>query len=128
MDSKLAFYSLNKLRSFIKVHKDPLPDSSKRNVVYKISCNDYDVSYVGQTGRQLNTRISEHRKHICRNMTVYFVITDHRVYQDHDFDWDQVRVLDVERNLYKRLASKMLHIKLSLNYKQTLTFSIIPIL
>jgi len=36
MIAKITFYSINKLRSLIKVQKDPLATSSRRNVVYKI--------------------------------------------------------------------------------------------
>jgi len=111
IDSRLTFYSVNKLGRFIKVHKDPLQNTSKRNVVYKILCKDCDASYVGQTGRQLNTRISEHRAHIRRNTTTNSVITDHRLNHNHDFDWNNIRVLDTERNIFKRLTSEMLHIK-----------------
>ena len=31
-----------------------------QNVVHKISCCDCDISYVGQTERQLKTRVHEH--------------------------------------------------------------------
>jgi len=55
---------MNKLSGLIRVHKDTLPNSSKKNVVYKITCKDCDASYVGQTGRKLNTRITEHHNHI----------------------------------------------------------------
>ncbi|KYN01716.1 hypothetical protein ALC62_07490 [Cyphomyrmex costatus] len=47
---KVAYYNANKLRKYIKVHKDPLDYLSKTNVVYKINCNDCDASYVGQEG------------------------------------------------------------------------------
>ena len=50
---KTSYRSLNKLSCFIKAHKDNLPESSKRNVVYKIDCSYCNASYVGQTGRQL---------------------------------------------------------------------------
>ncbi|KYN39812.1 hypothetical protein ALC56_05799, partial [Trachymyrmex septentrionalis] len=53
--------------------------TSKSNVVYKISCNNCDASYVGQTGRQLNTRIAEHRNHIRHNTSVRSVITEKRL-------------------------------------------------
>ena len=51
---KLSFFSFNKLNKFIRAHKDRLPDSSKRNVIYHI--NDCNASYVGQTDRKLQTR------------------------------------------------------------------------
>ncbi|KYN09092.1 hypothetical protein ALC57_18803 [Trachymyrmex cornetzi] len=78
-DFRLSYFSINKMNNFIKVHKDPLPKESKRNVVYKIKCNDYDSTYVGQTKRKLKTRINEHRSHIRWNTSSRSVITDHRL-------------------------------------------------
>ena len=57
------------MSKFIKVYKDVLLIESKKNVVYQISCNDCDATYVGQTGRKLKIRVSEHRNHINRNIT-----------------------------------------------------------
>jgi len=59
----------------------------------------------------LNTRIGEHRNHIRRNSPQTSVITDHRLEYNHDFDWDNVEVLDEERNYNKRLIFEMIHIK-----------------
>src|SRR5436190_12795753 len=108
---RISYQSLNKLSRFIKVHKDPLPDSSKRNVVYKINCKSCDASYVGQTGRQLHTRISEHKNQIRHNTTNHSVITEHRLNYNHDFAWDEVEILDTEPFYNKRLMSEMLFIK-----------------
>jgi len=46
---------------FIKTHKDKNQhlDNNNNNVIYKINCNDCDVSYVEQTKRQLGTRVKE---------------------------------------------------------------------
>jgi len=85
------------------------------NVVYKIKCCDCDASYVGQTGRQMKTRISEHKNHINRNTPAHSVITDHRLHRGHNFDWGGVEVLDVERNYNKRLVSEMINIKCQKN-------------
>ena len=111
----LSFFSLNKLNKFIKAQKDVLPTQSNKNVVYKISCRNCDASYVGQTKRQLKTRISEHRSHIHRNTTTQSVITEHRLNSDHEFDWENVEILDKERYLSRRLVSEMTHIKLQGN-------------
>jgi len=54
----------NKLNTFIKTNKNPLPHFNKCNVVYEISCNDCNATYVGQTKRQLSTRIKEYRQNI----------------------------------------------------------------
>lgn len=43
---------INKLRSFIRVHKDNMPIELRNNVVYKISCRNCGASYVGQTSKQ----------------------------------------------------------------------------
>ena len=61
---KVSFYSTNKLNKYIKVYKDSCSQMSKNNVVYKIKCNNCNIFYVGQTGRQFKTRMAEHRNHI----------------------------------------------------------------
>ena len=43
----VSFYSSNKLKKYIKEHKD-LHHFSKNNVVYKIDCVECDATYVGQ--------------------------------------------------------------------------------
>jgi len=109
--TRVSFFSENKLSRFIKAHKDALQKVSNMNTVYKIDCKDCDASYVGQTGRQLKTRISEHKNHINRKTSSLSVITEHRLHHGHDFEWENVRVLDVERNYKKRLISEMINIK-----------------
>ncbi|KYM94743.1 hypothetical protein ALC62_14621, partial [Cyphomyrmex costatus] len=108
---KVSFHSPNKMGKCIKVQKDSLSHTSKSNVVYRIQCNDCDASYVGQTGRQLKTRINEHRSHIRHNTSNRSVITDHRLQYDHDFQWEDVKILDEEPNYRKRIISEMLNIK-----------------
>ena len=71
---------------------------------------DCEASYVGQTSRQLKTQISEHHNHIPRKTSISSMITDNRLQHDHEFDWDNVRILDRERH-FKRLTSKILHIE-----------------
>jgi len=60
------------------------------------------------------TRINEHKNHI-RRATTHSVITDHRLNSNHDFDWDNVKILDNERYLSKRLISEMLHTTRQIN-------------
>jgi len=119
-DMRVAYYGVNKLRNIIKAHKDTTSKFLQKNVVYKLNCNNCEATYVGQMKRQLKTRI-EHRNHIKRNTSTHSVIADHRI-SDHEFDWNNVEILDVKRNLNKRLISEMINIKSQskgLNCKRT---------
>ena len=110
MNVRISYSSLNKLNRFIRTHKDSLCEASNRNVVYKINCKDCDASYVGQTGRQLRTRIAEHRNNIKYKTSDRSVITDHRIEFGHDFSWDAVEILDNEPIYHKKAISEMLFI------------------
>ncbi|EZA62947.1 hypothetical protein X777_15540 [Ooceraea biroi] len=81
------------------------------NVVYKISCNDCDASYVGRTKQQLHTRINEHRKDINKRTGSPSVISSHKLESSHDFKWDDIEILDEKRSCKKRLISEMVNIK-----------------
>jgi len=56
-------------------------------------------------------RISKHCNHINRNTTTQFVITKHGLQFNHDFNWEDVKILDSERFLGKHLVLEMMFIK-----------------
>ena len=109
-DCKVAFTIPFKLNKFITTGKDHIDSLSCNDVVYKINCKDCDSSYVGQTKRQLKTRISEHRADI-RKPSSPSVISIHRIENNHEFDWENVDILDKEPSYVKRTISEMLYIK-----------------
>jgi len=106
----MGYRVLNKLNKFIKTHKDPNQPSGSNNVVYKIHCMDCDATYVGQTKRQLKTRLKEHMNNIKSTSTLS-VISEHRLNNNHEFDWNNTEILDSEPHYHKRLISEMIHIK-----------------
>jgi len=105
-----GYRCFNKLNRYIKLHKDPTPTMHDNNIIYKICCNDCDASYVGQTKRQLNTRINEHIKNIKQTSNLS-VISQHTIDHNHTFNWKNASILDHENNYYKRLISETIHIK-----------------
>jgi len=107
----IGYRILNKLTAFIKRHKDRNKFELNNNVVYKISCNNCNASYVGQTKRQLKTRINEHMKNIALDESKHSVITKHILDKNHTFNWQNTKILDFESNYFKRLISEMIHIK-----------------
>ena len=106
-----GYRCINKLDKIIKTQKDKNEQPCTSNVVYKINCKDCNASYVGQTKRQLQTRMKEHINNIKLDSARHSVISAHILNEHHSFDWDNVRILDSETNYYKRLISEMLHIK-----------------
>lgn len=114
-DAKVSFFNLNKINSFIKAHKDPLPDYKRKNVVYKIKCKNCNASYVGQTKRQLDTRIKEHHRLSKKDSNNPSVFREHITKFNHNFDWKNLRILVNEGFLSKRLISEMSHIYLQKN-------------
>jgi len=101
----------NKLTNFIKTGKDNIERMKHSGVVYKISCNNCDATYVGQTKRQLNTRVKEHKLDIKKTTGPPSVISQHRLTNNHDFKWDDIDILDKERKYHNRLVSEMIYIK-----------------
>jgi len=107
----IGFRCINKLSRFVKVHKDQDHFLSKNNVIYKISCNDCDASYVRQTKRQLKTRLKEHKNNLKRDKSKHSVMSEHIIKYNHSFDWDNTRIMDRESNYFKRIVSEIIHIK-----------------
>jgi len=109
----LYVYNISKNKQITTIRMEHFrPVSSRRNKINQIY--KQDKQDVGQTGRLLKTRISEHQSHIRRNTPTTSVITNHRMHLNHEFDWSNVEILDVERFYYKHI-SKMLHIKCQRN-------------
>ncbi|XP_018361286.1 PREDICTED: uncharacterized protein LOC108760014 [Trachymyrmex cornetzi] len=107
----IGYRCLNKLNRFIKVQKDKNEQENNNNVIYKIDCKNCEASYVGQTKRQLKTRIKEHKNNFKLDQSKHSVITNHMNENNHEFNWDAVNILDFESNYRKRNISEMIHIK-----------------
>jgi len=107
---------LNTLKSYIKRGKDDLEVLSHQNVVYKITCNDCDTTYIRQTKRQLRTRSyqtmrPDHVININKKSRSLSVISNHRLENNHEMNWNDVKIMDNEPFYGKKLISEMIHIK-----------------
>ena len=58
---RVFFKTSNTLGSKLVKSKDLIPTEKQTNCVYKINCRDCEQVYIGQTSRQLSTRINENR-------------------------------------------------------------------
>lgn len=118
------------LNSIIKLGKDKTDKWDQTNVVYKFDCSNCSAIYIGQTKRSLKTRITEHMK----NTNSESVVCQHRQIPNHEFDWNNVKILDHEHDYKKRAISEMIHIKtnnFTINKKEDIIFlnkSLFPLL
>lgn len=115
---------INKL--FTKT-KDPTPQYAQNNIVYEIKCKGKDNenacnnNYIGTSKRALKTRILEHKADIEKGRTTT-ALSQHMMTHQHTADFDQVRILDREKNTNKRYTLESLriqqNIKTSMNNKE----------
>ena len=95
----------NKLNHIVRLGKDRVNKMDQTNAVYKFSCSQCFSSYVGESKRALKIRVNEHAN--CYNKKS--VVSQH-IGMGHNFDWDNIKILDIEPIHKKRLISEMLHI------------------
>ena len=67
--------------------KDKDKSEDKQVAVYKIKCCDCQASYIGETGRKLRTRLTEHKR-ATRNGDVNNRIAKHNLKTKHQIDRD----------------------------------------
>jgi len=107
----IAYSIPNTLHKFIKRGKDKINLTSQSECVYKIKCQNCENSYVGQTKRQLGTRLKEHMTDIKKKSGLLSVVSKHRLEFNHEMDWNGIVILDKEPSYTKRIISKMIYIK-----------------
>ena len=80
--------------------------------VYRIPCTNCEAVYIGETGRKLGTRLSEHKKDSSKTPLAYTrserktslttehssVVTNHIARQNHVIDWEGVTIVCREGN------------------------------
>jgi hypothetical protein len=125
-DIRTAFKPVSTLRNALVHPKDKRNAMDNTGVVYKIPCSNCNKVYVGETGRKLSTRLSEHKhevdilsqRHFTRSqdrasqhMFNKSAVTDHSVMNNHIIDWDNTQILDHDNNRETRWIRESLYIK-----------------
>ena len=98
------------IRDILVKPKDRTPQELQCGVIYKIPCADCDATYIGETGRQLKTRIGEHRKSV-RLEGLSSAVGEHQMDTGHDIAWNDVSVLGTESRDYPRKVREAIEIR-----------------
>ena len=75
---RVAHKPITTLRQLLTNVKDKDEPSDRRGVVYKIKCCDCQATYIGETGRNLNVRLTEHKR-ATRNGDINNHIAEHHL-------------------------------------------------
>jgi predicted GIY-YIG superfamily endonuclease len=96
----------NTLRSLLVKPKDATPKGNQCGLIYHIKCSDCHHNYIGETGRNMETRLKEHTS---RKGTVS-AIKDYLTETGHSCTMNEVSILDREENWYRRKVKEALMI------------------
>ena len=102
-----------------KDRQDPHPQPG----VYKIPCQCGKV-YIGETGRDLPTRIKEHRANSRKGEYEKLAIIMHSHTEDHIINWEQAHLITSIDQWYPRRIREALEIHKHPTVPQDIDFSI----
>ena len=100
---RVAHKPITTLRHLLTNVKDRDEPNNRQGAVYKIKCSDCQASYIGETGRNLHRRPTEHKR-ATRNGDVNNHISEHNRLTNHKIDWDSAECLTYSTNYFQRLT------------------------
>ena len=100
---RVAHKPITTLRDLLTNVKDKDEPINRQGTVYRISCTDCKATYIGETGRNLNTRLTEHKR-ATRNGDIRNHISEHHRQTKHDINWDSAECISHSTNYYQRLT------------------------
>ena len=110
-EAPLKLLHENYNRTIYVLHTNPITTlrrlltnfKDRQGAVYKTKCCDCQDSYIGETGRNLSTRLTEH-KQATRNGDVNNHIAEHHLKTKHQIGWDSATCITYSADYYQRLA------------------------
>ena len=100
---RVAHKPITTLPQLLTNVKDNDEPSDRRGAVYKIKCCDCQATYIGETGRNLNVRLTEHKR-ATRNGDINNHIAEHRLKTNHRIDWDSAECVTYSTDYYQRIT------------------------
>ena len=93
--------------------KDKEQPYDRQGAVYKINCADCQATYIGGTGRNLNMRLTEHKRS-TKNGDKTNNIAEHHRQTKHNIDWDSAQCLTYSTNYIQRITLESWYTNLNL--------------
>ena len=97
-----TFYTEITLRKLLCKPKDRVATEDKNDIVYKIDCSNCLAVYFSESKRSLKSRSDEHKRSVRSCDCDKNEIAKHCWEADHNFNWDQKKVIEGESRLIPR--------------------------
>ena len=104
-----TFYTENTMRKLVCKHKDQVATKDKNNIVYEIDWSNCEAVYFGEFKRSLKSRWDEHKRSVRNSDCDKNEIAKHCWKADHNFSWDQKKVVDGQSRLILRKIKETIH-------------------
>ena len=104
-----TFYTEMTLRKLLCKPKDRVATEDKNNIVYEIDGSNCQAVYFGESKRSLKLRSDEHKRSVRNCDCDKNEIAKHCWEADHNFNWDQKKVIDRESRLIPRKIKETIH-------------------
>ena len=99
---------INTIRSILVHPKDKTPDAQKCGLVYQVEFPECPLTYIGETGRTLATRMKDH----LNLRSPLTAVGEHCAHEHHKITKDSVKVLAREDVSLKRKVREAIKIKI----------------
>ena len=100
---RVAHKPTTTLRQLLTNVKDKDEPNNRQGAVYKIKCSNCPASYIGETGRNINTRLTEDKR-ATKNGDANHHIALHHQLTNHNIDWDSAQCLTYNTSYFQRLT------------------------
>ena len=104
-----TFYTEKTLRKLLCKPKDLIAREDKNHIVYEIDCSNCQAVYFSESKRSLKSRSDEHKRSVRNCDCDKNEIAKHCWEADHNFNWDQKKVIDRKSRLIPRKIKETIH-------------------
>ena len=104
-----TFYTEKTLSKLLCKPKNWLAVEDKNNIVYETDCGNSEAFYFGESKRSLKSRSDEHKRSARNCDCDKNEIAKYCWEADHNFNWDQKKVIDRESRLIPRKIKETIH-------------------
>ena len=109
VNMRAVFKPCRTIRQMLVRVKNRIPEDRRKGVIYEIPCQDCEKVYIGETGRTLKKRVSEHKQAV-RKFNMNNGVATHVHNEDHRIDWEGAKVIGQQEFYWKRRVTEAIMI------------------